>query len=217
MLKIAPSILSADFSKLGEDIVRIDNAGADMVHIDIMDGVFVPNISFGMPVVKAIRKYTKLPFDVHLMIVEPQKYIKEFVACGADYITFHIEAIEDPEAVRSALKEIREAGVGAGLSVKPKTPAEAIFPYLDLLDGVLVMTVEPGFGNQKMIPECLAKVKEIRAEADKQGFKPLISMDGGMNLSTAEEVRNSGVDMAVAGSAVFGAPDAAEMIKMLRG
>ena len=217
MLKIAPSILSADFSKFGEEIVRIDNAGADMVHIDIMDGVFVPNISFGMPVVKAIRKYTKLPFDVHLMIVEPQKYIKEFVACGADYITFHIEAIEDPEAVRSALKEIREAGVGAGLSVKPKTPAEAIFPYLDLLDLVLVMTVEPGFGNQKMIPECLAKVKEIRAEADKQGFKPLISMDGGMNLSTAEEVRNSGVDMAVAGSAVFGAPDAAEMIKMLRG
>lgn len=217
MIKIAPSILSADFAKLGDEVVRMDQAGADMIHVDVMDGVFVPNITIGLPVVKAIRKVTKVPFDVHLMIVEPQKYTKQFVEAGADYVTFHLEAQEDEAVVRAALEEIRAAGAGAGLAIKPATPAEALFPYLDLLDLVLVMTVEPGFGNQKMMPDCLAKVGKLRAEAEKRGLHPEFSIDGGMNLSTAQMAWDSGVTMAVAGSAVFGAEDPADMMNKLRG
>lgn len=217
MIKIAPSILSADFARLGEEVARIDRAGADMIHIDVMDGVFVPNITMGLPIVKAIRPYTRRPFDVHLMITEPWKYTAQFVKAGGDYVTFHLEAVEDPDRVRTTLQEIRLLGAKAGLSIKPATPASALFPYLELIDMVMVMTVEPGFGNQKMIVSCLDKVQQIRAEAQKRGQDILLAIDGGVNPGTKEMAWNSGVDMAVAGSAVFGAEDAAEMIRVLSG
>ena len=216
MIQIAPSILSADFAHLGDDVVRMAQAGADMIHIDVMDGVFVPNISFGLPVVRAIRAVTDCTFDVHLMIVEPWKYIRDFVKAGADYLTFHLETGTEAQ-IHDALRMIHEAGAKAGLSVKPATPAEALFPYLDELDMVLVMTVEPGFGNQKMMPDCLAKVRVLHEEAARRGKKLFVSIDGGMNPSTAALAWASGTDMAVAGSAVFGAPDAAAMIAQLRG
>ena len=217
MIQIAPSILSADFARLGEEVARMDRANADMIHIDVMDGVFVPNITIGLPVVRAIRPVTKRPFDVHLMIVDPWKYTAQFVQAGADYVTFHIEAVPDAEKVHETLREIRALGAGAGLSVKPNTPASVLEPFLNELDLVLVMTVEPGFGNQKMIPECLAKVKEIKAAAARCGVHPIVSIDGGMNAATASMAWEADVDMAVAGSAVFGAPDAAAMIEQLRG
>ena len=217
MIKIAPSILSADFARLGEEIARVDRAGAGMIHIDVMDGVFVPNITLGLPVVKSVRPYSALPFDVHLMIVDPWKYTAQFVQAGGDYVTFHLEAVEDPARVVETLKEIRSLGAKAGLSIKPATPASALFPYLEYLDMIMVMTVEPGFGNQKMMPECLDKVQELRAEAERRGYNTLLAIDGGMNASTKEMVWAAGVDMAVAGSAVFGAADAAEMIRVLGG
>ena len=217
MIRIAPSILSADFARLGEEVARMNRAGADWIHIDVMDGVFVPNLTIGLPVVRAIRPVTALPFDVHLMIVDPWKYAVPFVEAGADCVTFHIEAVPDSARVRETLRAIRAAGAKAGLSVKPGTPAEALFPFLDETDLALVMTVEPGFGNQKMIPDCLAKVRALHGEAARRGNPLTVSIDGGMNAGTAEAVRASGADVAVAGSAVFGAPDPAAMIALLRG
>lgn len=217
MIQIAPSILSADFASLGNDIRRVEQAGADVVHIDVMDGVFVPNLSIGLPVVKCVRPVSALPFDVHLMIVEPWKYLEAFAKAGADWLTFHLETSSDPGVIHAALQKIQSLGMKAGLSVKPATPPEAIFPFLGGLDLVLVMTVEPGFGNQKMIPECLEKVRVIRQEAERRGLSPLISIDGGVNAATAEAARASGCDIMVAGSAVFGAEEPAQMIRLLRG
>lgn len=217
MIQIAPSILSADFAMLGDELRRVERAGADMIHIDVMDGVFVPNLSIGLPVVRSIRPVTELPFDVHLMIVEPWRYIESFAEAGADLLTIHLETAEEPSVIAEALETIRRCGMKAGLSIKPATTAQALLPYLEQLDLVLVMTVEPGFGNQRMLPACLDKVRELRREAQRRSLSPLISVDGGVNPETAVAARAAGCDVLVAGSAVFGAQDVPGVIRRLRG
>lgn len=214
MVKIAPSILSADFSRLGDELYTLENAGADMVHIDVMDGHFVPNLTFGPPVVHALRGCTSLPFDVHLMMDNPGSLLDAFLDAGADSITVHLEACPQPETL---LARLRQAEVGAALSIKPATPAEAIFPFLGQLSMVLVMTVEPGFGGQKLIPDALQKVEAIRRECDRRGLQPDIEVDGGINTRTAGEAIRCGANVLVAGSAVFGAKDRSEAIRTLRG
>lgn len=213
MVKIAPSILSADFSRLGEELRKIETAGADLVHIDVMDGHFVPNLTFGPPVVRALRGCTALPFDVHLMMDDPGSLLDAFLDAGADSVTLHIEACEQPQAL---LDRLHEAGVGAALSVKPGTPAEAVFPFLDQLSMVLVMTVEPGFGGQKLMPETLQKAAAIRQECARRGLSVDIEVDGGINAQTAVQAAQSGANVLVAGSAVFGAEDTAAAIRALR-
>lgn len=212
-LLVSPSILSADFAKFGEDIEKIDRAGADLIHVDVMDGHFVPNISFGAPVIKAIRKYTSLVFDVHLMISNPLKYAKSFADSGADHITFHVESDDDPLQV---IEEIRKLGCTAGISLKPKTPASAIFPYLDKLDLVLVMSVEPGFGGQSFMSDMMPKVTEIRKEIEKRSLKVHLEIDGGIDQNTVRTAAAAGANMMVAGTAVFKHPAGyADAIKIL--
>ena len=214
MTRIAPSLLSCDFAEMGAAVRAITAAGADVVHLDVMDGLFVPNISFGLPVIAALRKHTDLPFDVHLMIERPERYIDRFIAAGADWVTIHYEATEDPVA---ALDAIRAAGKIAGLSIKPATPVEAILPLLPRVDMILVMTVEPGFGGQSLIPECLDKVRLLKKEIAARGLNVLIEVDGGINEKTASLAREAGSDVMVAGSSVFGASDMAAAIEVLRG
>ena len=206
---VAPSILSADFGNLERDIKMIDRSKAEWVHIDVMDGVFVPNISFGFPVMKPVRKATAKVLDVHLMIVEPERYVKRFVEAGADYVTFHHEACADP---RATIAEIKASGAKAGVSIKPATPAEAIFDYLSELDLVLVMSVEPGFGGQSFMPNSLDKVRALRKEIDEKGYNCLIEIDGGISAKNAKEVFDAGCDAVVAGSAVFSAEDQEQAI-----
>ena len=215
MTKIAPSLLACDFSKMGEEMLAIEKAGADLVHLDVMDGLFVPNISFGMPIIAALRPLSDIIFDVHLMIVDPERYIERFAEAGADMITVHLEACKD---VTVALDTIRLNGKLSGLSIKPATPAEAVYPYLDKCDLILVMSVEPGYGGQKLIPETIEKVRLIREEASRRGLNELqISVDGGINASNAATVREAGADILVAGSSVFRADDKASAISELRG
>ena len=197
---LSPSILAADFAILGEQIKEADEAGAEYIHIDVMDGVFVPSISFGMPVIASIRKTTKKIFDVHLMIVEPERFVKEFAECGADSITFHIEATEDVDKI---IDLIHDLGCKAGMSIKPRTPVEVVEKYLHKLDMLLVMTVEPGFGGQKYIPESTERIREIRRMADEQGLDLDIQVDGGITKENVKVVLDAGDNVIVAGSAVF--------------
>ena len=197
---LSPSILSADFIVLGEQIHETEQAGATYLHYDVMDGIFVPSISFGMPVLKSIKKATNQFMDVHLMITEPIRYIDEFVASGADLITIHYEACED---VRATINKIKEAGVKVGVSICPETPAEVLDEYLPDVDMVLIMTVHPGFGGQKLIPEALDKVKEVRMKLDNLGLKTDIQVDGGIYTANVRDALNAGANVIVAGSAVF--------------
>lgn len=197
---LSPSILAADFGRLGEQIREVEHAGAKYLHIDVMDGIFVPDISFGMPVISSIRKCSDIFFDVHLMIDRPERYIKEFADCGANLINFHLEATED---VVGTIQKIRFLGKKVGITISPETPAEKTEPYLKLVDMVLVMTVKPGFGGQKLIPECLEKVRRIRAMVTEKGLKTDIEVDGGIRIDNVGLALEAGANVIVSGSAVF--------------
>ncbi len=208
MIKVAPSILSADFVNLERDIRALGPAGADYVHVDVMDGLFVPNITIGLPVVKAISRISPLPLDVHLMIDRPLRYAERFCEAGADVLTLHVEA-DTPEHTREALETIRACGKKAGLSLKPGTPAEAALPYLELCDLILVMTVEPGFGGQKFMADMMPKLKTLRRWLDGKNLGCELEVDGGVNAETARICRENGANVLVAGSAWFKASDPA--------
>lgn len=215
MLKIAPSILSADFTKLGSEVNECLAGGAEYIHFDVMDGVFVPNISIGIPVLKSLRRGTGAFLDVHLMIDRPVRYTKAFCEAGADLVTFHVEA-DTPENIEEAIRAAKGCGRKAGLSVKPGTPAEALYPFLDELDLVLAMTVEPGFGGQIFMDDMLPKIGRLRSAIDSCGGGIELEVDGGIDEKTARLVKDAGANVLVAGSAVFKAADRAAAIKAIR-
>lgn len=212
MSELSPSILAANFNRLGADIKAVEDEDIDMLHVDVMDGMFVPSISFGMPVIESIRKESNMFFDVHLMVEEPLRYIKEFVDAGADGITVHVEACED---LKKTIDEIKKHGVKTAVAVNPATDIKKVYDVLDGLDMVLVMSVNPGFGGQKFMPETLEKVKKLVKEREKRSLKFKIEMDGGINSKNIEEVVAAGVDVIVAGTAVFSG-DISNNIKHLK-
>ncbi len=216
MALIAPSILSADFANLERDIRNIEENGADWVHVDVMDGIFVPNISIGIPVVQAIRPVTSLPLDVHLMIDRPVRYVEQFVKAGADYVTIHVEA-DQPQNTLEALDKIHALGCKAGIVLKPRTPAEAALPYIEKCDLILVMTVEPGFGGQKFMADMMPKIEKLRSMCD--GLNPacIIEVDGGVDAVTHTVCKEAGAEVLVAGSAYFKAADRAAFVKTIQG
>ena len=213
MFVVSPSVLASDFSKLGAEISKVEKAGAAYIHLDVMDGMFVPNMSFGAPVIASIRKNTSIIFDVHLMITEPQRYIDDFLKAGADIITIHYESCEKPWDV---IKYIKSKECKAAISLKPATPAEVVLPMLRELDMVLIMTVEPGFGGQKMMPDMLEKVRAIRNYANANGFENLdIEVDGGITAENVALMTEAGANIVVAGSAIF-KPNYAEVIAKMK-
>ena len=215
MIKVAPSILSADFVNLERDIRKLSETGVDYVHIDVMDGIFVPNITIGIPVVAAIRHITDLPLDVHLMIDRPLRYVEQFCKAGSDLLTVHIEA-DTEENTLEALKKIRANGVRAAVSIKPNTPAEAVLPFLPLCDLILMMTVEPGFGGQTFMEHLMPKLRQLRAYIDAQNPACELEVDGGVNEKTAMICRENGANVLVAGSAYFKAADPAAFVRALK-
>ena len=215
MAMIAPSILSADFANLERDIHDLEKNGADIVHVDIMDGIFVPNISIGIPVVAALRKVTDMPLDVHLMIDRPIRYVEEFVKAGADFLTIHIEA-DQPQNTLEALEKIKALGCKAGIVLKPRTPAEAAIPYLEKCDMILIMTVEPGFGGQKFMADQMPKVQQLKEWMDDINPDCLIEVDGGVDANTCAVCKESGANVLVAGSAYFKATDRAAFVKTIQ-
>ena len=215
MALIAPSILSADFANLERDIHDIEKNGGDWVHVDVMDGVFVPNISIGIPVVRSLRRVTKLPLDVHLMITRPIRYAEEFVRAGADMLTIHVEA-DTEENTLACLRAIRDLGCRAAISLKPGTPAEAARPFLGLCDMILVMTVEPGFGGQKFMADMMPKVRALRQMLEECNPACLIEVDGGVDGETCRVCKESGAQVLVAGSAYFRAADRAAFVKTVQ-
>ncbi len=213
MIKISPSMLSCDFSRIGEEAEKIARAGADMLHLDVMDGHFVPNITLGAPVIKSIRNRSDIIFDVHLMISDPLKYAEDFIKAGADILTFHVESDSD---VRETIEKIKSLSCKVGLSVKPGTPVEEVFPYLDDIDMVLVMTVEPGFGGQSFMEDMMRKIVSLRKKLSETGKTVDIQVDGGINDETIAVAAKAGANVFVAGSAVFGAANYEEAISSLR-
>ena len=215
MAKLSPSILSADFANLQRDVENIEQNGADWVHVDVMDGIFVPNITIGIPVVKALRPVTKLPLDVHLMIDRPIRYVEDFVKAGADWLTIHVEA-DQPQNTLEALDKIRALGCKAAISLKPKIPAQAAIPYLEKCDMILVMTVEPGFGGQSFMADQMPKLKQLRQMLDEVNPGCILQVDGGVDANTCSICKENGAEVLVAGSAYFKAEDRAAFVKKIQ-
>jgi len=209
-IKLSPSMLSIDFGKVAEQLKLIEDAGTPYIHLDVMDGVFVPNISFGIPVIKSVRKYSNMIFDAHLMIVEPEKYIEDFHKAGADIITIHVEATKYPMEV---LHQIKATGCKAGITLNPRTPVETVLPYLKMVDVIMVMTVEPGFGGQRFMESQLSKIRQLAEWKKEMGLNYDIEVDGGITVDNVREVLDAGANVIVAGSAVFGKPDIAKAAK----